>query len=417
MKTSIQNRTIYCEDNLDIKTLRDAVLRFNTLDKDTSHFVNSNDICTPLMCVVEMVDRIPKVFWKNKNIKVLDPCCGNGNFHAYISTKTSLKNLYFNDINKKRLENVREYFGSGVNISSFDFLEWTPSEQFDLVIANPPFALFSNGKRASKNHNMSRDFVLKAIEAVKEGGYLCFILPDNWMSYADRNLVAKTLSKYQFVYLNIHGAKKYFSKVGSSFTYFVVQKTPNKKGFRVDNFYKLKDSKRVRIPPQTPFIPLYCSNETMGILNKVVFSKTPKYKVETTSFLHKYTKKHYLSATKTNTHIHPVRHTPTQLIYSNKKHKYQLGWKVFIPLTNQYKPFIEKDTGMTQSIAFIRCKTYKEAQAILKEVQGDVFCFINNITRYGNFNNIRVLQNLSPPQHFSLNTEEQECIKQFISVY
>ena len=64
------------------------------------HFVNSNDICTPLGCVEEMVNSIPKNFWNKKNLKILDPCCGNGNFHGYISQKTNLKRLWFNDINK-----------------------------------------------------------------------------------------------------------------------------------------------------------------------------------------------------------------------------------------------------------------------------------------------------------------------------
>jgi len=57
------------------------------LNFDESHFVNSNDICTPMGCVEEMVDSIPKSFWKKENLRILDPCCGNGNFHGYISQK------------------------------------------------------------------------------------------------------------------------------------------------------------------------------------------------------------------------------------------------------------------------------------------------------------------------------------------
>jgi len=48
---------------------------FNELNFDESHFVNSNDICTPIDCVKEMVDSIPSSFWENKNLKILDSCC------------------------------------------------------------------------------------------------------------------------------------------------------------------------------------------------------------------------------------------------------------------------------------------------------------------------------------------------------
>ena len=57
--------------------------RFDTLNLNHEHFVNSNDICTPMDCVKEMLDSLPAEFWQRKNLKVLDSCCGNGNFHAY----------------------------------------------------------------------------------------------------------------------------------------------------------------------------------------------------------------------------------------------------------------------------------------------------------------------------------------------
>lgn len=73
--------------------------KFDNLNIDKSHFVNSNDICTPMDCVKEMVDSIPENFWQQSNLKILDSCCGNGNFFAYIALKTPLSNLYFNEIN------------------------------------------------------------------------------------------------------------------------------------------------------------------------------------------------------------------------------------------------------------------------------------------------------------------------------
>ena len=47
---------------------------------------------------------------------------------------------------------------------------------------------------------------------------------------------------------------------------------------------------------------------------------------------------------------------------------------------------------MTQSIAFIRCDNEKEAIKYREILDHPLYKFINNICRWGNFNNIRILQ-------------------------
>lgn len=92
------------QENISFSEYQKIKYHFDELNQDKNHFVNSNDICTPIDCVKEMVDSVPNDFWQ-RDIKVLDSYCGNGNFHSYINTKTQLKNLYFNEINTKRVKN------------------------------------------------------------------------------------------------------------------------------------------------------------------------------------------------------------------------------------------------------------------------------------------------------------------------
>ena len=389
---------------------------YNSLDKDYSHFYNSNDICTPLDCVKEMVDYIPVELWKRSNLKVLDCCCGNGNFHSYIQTKTDLRNLIFNDINEKRLNNLSKIFGKDITIRNKDFLTFDNQEKYDLVVSNPPYAKFNEGKRVSKNHNMSRDFISKAIDIIKENGYILFICPNNWQSYSDRNILPELLSSYQFIHININGAKKYFPKVGSSFTWFVLQKKKNKKKFSVANNYILQSKEWVKIDKKVKFIPLYFSDVVQSILNKTLLSSGDKYKIETTSNLHRYTKKDFLSEKKTDIFKYKIIHTPTQTLWSKIRHQYQSGWKVFISLTNQYKTFID-NCGMTQSIAFVRCDSLEIAEKIKQELDNDIYKFLNNITRYGNFNNIRVLQLFPVWKDFRLSKKEYHLIEKFNNIY
>ena len=407
--------------NKNINLIKD---HFDKLNLEKDHFVTSNDICTPIGCVEEMVEKIPLELWGRKDLKILDCCCGNGNFHAYISTKTSLKNLYFNEINKKRIKNLFDYFGEDINFTEIDFLEYNEShfleydqdDKYDLIVANPPYAKFNQLKRSSKNHNLSRAFIEKALSLTKNNGYILFIVPNNWMSFSDRNILPKELSQYQFIHLDIHGAKKWFKKVGSSFTWFILQKSENENEFSVENNYIIKDTQTVKLDKKQRFIPLYLSEITMSIVNKVVNVDSDKYIIETTSDLHKTTKKHHISDKYSEKFCHRLIHTPTKMCWSDRPHKFQDGYKVFISLTNQYSTFVD-DCGMTQSIAFIRCKDKDCAEKIKKELDDDIYKFIVNITRYGNFNNIRVLQNLSHLSKIELNDDEACFVKKFNSKY
>ena len=118
------------------------------LNKDKNLVETTNDEPTPIQCVEEMIDKIPESFWKNENIKILDPCCGCGNFPFVIYYKLLqyhkkehiLSNmLYFNDLNLKRLNVLKEIFDNNdLNIYNEDFLKIDMTERFDLIVAIHP---------------------------------------------------------------------------------------------------------------------------------------------------------------------------------------------------------------------------------------------------------------------------------------
>ena len=118
-----------------------------------------------------------------------------------------------------------------------------------------------------------------------------------------------------------------------------------------------------------------------------------KFKVETSSDLHKYTKRDLIVSENDDEHPYKLIHTPKQTVWASRPHKYQDGYKVFISTTDKYSVFVDA-CGMTQSIAFIRCSTEEEAHEFKKILEHPIYKFINDICRWGNFNNIRILQNL-----------------------
>ena len=382
-----------------------------------------------------MISKIPEELWKKPDLSILDPCCGNGNFSIpilfelvkYHDKKIILeKMLEFNDINEERLENVRRVFCGekyDLQITNHDFITFNNNKKYDLIVANPPYAkMLENGKRASKNHNLIKDFIEKALSQLKPNGYLLFITPDNWMSYADRNLLIEIITSLQIIHLDIHTAKKYFKKIGSSFTWYIIQNCPFYKNINISGIWKKKEYISSVISKPRKYIPLLYNQIVQNILEKTIDNNTlKKFEVKTSSYLHKYTKAEFISDEKTDEFTYKLIHTPSQTVYSSKPHKFQEGYKVFISTTDKYNVFID-NCGMTQSIVFILCSTEEEAKKYLQILQHPMYIFINNICRWGNFNNIRILQSFPIPSieytgdhkelydYFKLTNEEIEYI-------
>lgn len=396
-----------------------------TLNQDKSTYKSSNDEPTPIDCISEMISKIPVDLWKTTDLSILDPCCGNGNFMIpiyfellkYHDKQTILEKIMeFNDINEARLENVRRVFGQykyKLQITNHDFIGTATTKKYGLIVANPPYAkLLENGKRASKNHNLIKDFIETSLSQLKPNGYLLFITPDNWMSYADRNVLIETLTALQIIHLDIHSAKKYFKKIGSSFTWYIIQNCPFYQNITVSGIWKKKEYTSSVLSKQRKYIPLLYNQTVQDILTKTIDNRTlPKFEIKTSSDLHKYTKADLIRAEETDVYKYRLIHTPSQTVYASRPHKYQEGYKVFLSTTDKYNVYVD-NCGMTQSIVFLLCDNEEQAKKYAHILQHPLYVFINNICRWGNFNNIRILQSFPIP-HIEYTGNPQEIYTHF----
>ena len=379
---------------------------YDKLNNDESHYNSNDDVCTPMNCVKIMIDYLPDDLWNKKNLKILEPCAGNGNFGAYCKFKTNIDNIWFNELNIKRFENCKKLL-KPKNIRHDDFFnldnEW--ANDFDLIVANPPYSGGGN-----KNQSLSNKFIEKSIDMLKDGGFLCYVTPNNWMTYNSNNTtLKKLLNEGSFLVID-NDVKKYFSGIGSSFTIIIWQKSVfDNKTLVINSFLKKDIQENVSIPNNLKFIPLYISQTVINIISKVVGDtrNTFDYRCD----LHNFTQKDLLSDNQDEIFKYRTIHTMRKTRYAKKKQDIYDKWIIIVPLSTYYIPVIEHNVNTTQSVGYIPFDSKEEADNYLKNIIKPEYKLLIHLTRYGNFNNIMVLGHLKFDKSIKFTKEEEKEIK------
>jgi hypothetical protein len=217
------------------------------------------EVFTPMFLVNEMLDKLPKEVWLNKNLKWFDPASGMGNFPIaiYLRLMISLEKvipdkvlrkkhilenmLYMSELNNKNVMITSKIFNVNnrykLNIHKGDSLildikKTFNVDNFDIIVGNPPYN--APGTRASGNI-IWHLFVKKAVELLKENGYLNFVHPNGWRKPTTEKstligLFDMMTRDNSMIYLEIHNAKdglKYFH-CGTRYDWYVLQKIKNK---------------------------------------------------------------------------------------------------------------------------------------------------------------------------------------------
>ena len=188
------------------------------------------EVFTHMKLVNEMLDKLPKNVWKNKNLKWLDPATGIGNFSIaiYMKLMDGLKNvindierrkkhilenmLYMVEINEQNCNMIKIIFCENtykLNLFEGSFLDYKTNLMFDIVVGNPPFQnTSSEGERKALNHNLWSVFINETFKIINTNGYLLFITPISWMSPTSNN--KDVFYNHYIVFLNIKECEKYF---------------------------------------------------------------------------------------------------------------------------------------------------------------------------------------------------------------
>lgn len=301
----------------------------------------------------EIIDNIPDAEFVNDSFNVFNFACGHATEADIIVKRMKQLGVSNEKINNsmtlldKYKVFTKEAKRKGYkNVIQSDFMKYSSTEQYSLVIAGPPFQKSTeHGKKV--NDNLWAPMTFKAWNMVKEGGYLAIVVPDGWRTptndYRTKGLsiLKEIIKPYNTIAINLNEAERHFN-VGSSISYFVVQKVKTQ-----TNKTKVVSTEGVTTLDLNNFPTIPGDTSQHGLS---VFSKVMNYKKETWNFFQKQTKLNKelkISTVKDNKH--PVRyfdaHGKADIKYCNKQGENHSDTKVMITYVGRYK--VEVDNGIT----------------------------------------------------------------------
>ena len=187
------------------------------------------EVLTPLLLINRMFDIIPIEIFQDPNKKWLDPGTGTGHFSIVLyfrllksleliipdleeRKKHIIKNMiYMVELRSENIIILKKIFGEDANIYEIDFLylhmksdNSVMSEQYDVIIGNPPFN--SHGlKKVPTNYYLKKRndgstiwsaFIIKSIGFLKsKTGILCIFIPSIWLK-PDKERIYYFLNQY-----------------------------------------------------------------------------------------------------------------------------------------------------------------------------------------------------------------------------
>lgn len=441
------------------KNLIEFIKRYEGLSKSESKLFG--EVFTTQALIEEMLDTLPADVWTNKDLKWLDPAVGIGNFPAAILQRLMKgleevivdenerrkwileEMLYMGDISTKNLFLLYQLFDANnsfkLNVFRGDFLgesfdkhmkEVWGLDGFDVVVGNPPYN-WSDGENQRKNNreNLWTRFVFKSIEILNENGFLSLITPKSWMSPSDdfgkKSIIRDIMIKFNPLFINIDDCSKHFINVGSTFSFYTIQKNKNN---GITKIRTLDDYFDFSFNDENKSIPTIFNSKTISISNKFFSHKHKKFNFKQKGVI---TRKEKFYDIPTDEYKYENFHTHSKnKIYSRFQSENKDLKKIIICLSGEYKSIIDinkiSHTNMS-CVDIIKVENVDNLNIILNS---KLYNFImNKLFKYNGWVNMKCVQNLPKPdlcyseniisekelyQYFNLTQEEIDLIEETI---
>lgn len=350
------------------------------------------EVFTPIVLIEEMLDKLPKEVWSNPDLKWLDPANGIGNFPmiAYkhlmkgleewepdkdIRSNHIIKNmLYMIELNPKNVGVSRKIFGKDANIYCGTFLEqeWQEGfpKQFDIIMGNPPY-----------NNSNHMKFINISLNLLNNEGLLLFITPKSWLS--PTSVFYTKLQLYNILLINSSPRlKDYFPKIGSNFSYFIIENSKTKTKTQIYN-----DEKDIF------FINFHDIVYPPTIINKITLSINHKIlDIKNNNKFIRKDKKDY-SSSMVGEYIYPYisfvkKDGSIDIHYRKIQDEYQNKPKILLFRNGYINPYYDDGlNGVGDNIHFKILENTKEGKLYEDFFKSNLISYIFKINKYSQYNN------------------------------
>lgn len=350
---------------------------------------SKGEVFTPEELVREMLDKIPTSVWENPMSTFLDPCMGKGTFLIDIlrrlttiygySKEDAMSRIYGYDVRVKYINYLKR--GGFKNVFHKDFLSEEFNMKFDVVIGNPPYQE-NTGKKGKTAATLWPRFIQKSLETLLNvDGFLVFVTPLSWMGPGKQLIRNRHMPSYftsnKLLYLNTKCGEHF--KVGSTFSYYVVQKVF---GYNEDEkipsntVIETNDSKFSfdYTSMNLDFFPIINSLDELSIINKF-FSYGEKLLLKSSSLTR--SDKEWVSNLQNDEFSYPVKHTNTQNLFSSKEPEAYGVNKVILNSTGNFNPIYDEGLlGTTQITRWIEVENEIQGTNLIKFLNSKVCKFV-----------------------------------------
>ena len=430
------NTIINNNENAEIINNIREIYRIATPDKlrrlIETHFKPTNkekedhaEVTTPVSLVDEMLNKIPAEFWKSPK-KVLEPCCGKGNFligifdkfYEGLQEKDKIKRckviieecLYFGDITtlnafisteilkchilSKTEQNecnlsFNTFVGNSLKLNIGGLFK---IEKFNAVIGNPPY----NASGATGTGNtIWQDFTKKSLkEWIVLNGYLLFVHPSGWRKPNTARgkftgLFELMTKENQMLYLENHGLKdgKKVFNCGTRYDWYLIERIKKyKETVVIDEKQEkmeidlslfswlpnsnIKEVRRLFVEDGNEIIPIMVRDRSSYGSDKkdrMSYTQSVEFKYPC---------------------VHSTLKSGTRFMYSKDNNRGHFGVsKVIIGESGINTPVIDIDGvyGMTEGAFAIMIKDKEEGENISKALRSEKFNDIIKSTMFSTF--------------------------------
>ena len=408
------------------------------------------EVFTSIILVNEMLDKLPKDVWTNKDLKWYDPATGMGNFPiaVYLRLMESLKDiipnneerkkhiienmLYMCELNKKNVLITKQIFDinnmyklnlyEGDSLSLDTYKEWGIT-YFDIIMGNPPYQKnFKNENNRVGGSSLWSEFINQSFTVLNKNGYLVFITPCSWMTGGSNkqsgNILNGIMQKNTLLHLNIEECAKYFNNVASTFSYYVVKKSFEELDFNCVCDYKNKIYKSTISNSsfrKLSVIPKIFTNEMVSIIYKVENANNNKFNFQRLYDLDIRQTKRY-----SNTGKFDVRHKVVDIKKTDFNQECMNKDKIVISMPGYLKTMYDKTCGCSDATLFMYVKDELEGNMIIALLNTNLYQLIINsyreLTGLNNHKNINRLSIISNINEINFTEQDLQIINNIMSI-